>query len=478
MSTNSKETTYNEDLLYGQKKHEYGTYSFLKVPPESNTSTITITAGGGSDLIFMLPTRTAYSLSKSILNFISTPVAASTGTFNWQWVHTVPFFQRVSVYTTGGRMIMDSDNMANRVCVELPLRTPINKLLNNDCPYVTTAGTNTNVGTAGGIWQGLNVINTATGNAATTASIVNFYGAHADAIPMFKAYTEKRELQQEGDATGGLLQPIVTWQVPLSVFGDILADPRILAFNEQIYVKFQMSPVAKCYFTSASNTNPTSTAGAGTSITLSGINLQLAVCQDRLVAMSIIEAVSTGGGLELLIDYTNSLKLAVSGTTQAFSNTITRAYGPRLKSVLWSVFNNTSGETSNVAYKRNNIAGATYTQAQTFFNSVPLQIQPLIIANGDDNQHLQKLLAGTAYQSSQEFYHDSFFMDYFYDIKKGFNVSTGNADPRELQGVELLSDVVYMLQLTTANVSNTIYVWEKFQRRLTINKSGTFMDGN
>jgi hypothetical protein len=444
----------SKELAYGGHAYEHGTYSFLKVMPESNASSITITAGGGSDLILMIPSRTALSLSKSILDFISTPVAAGSATFNWQWVHTVPFFQRVSVYTTSGRMLMDSDNMANRIAIELPAKTPLQKLLVNDTP---SGGT--------GVWEGLSIINSAIASTATSAFVAP--GLYSDGVSMAKSYTQIRQIVVGGSNTA---TPVVHWQIPMSIFGDILEDPRILAFNEGIYIKFQMSPIQKCYFASASATDPTSSAAAGTSITLSGITLNLAVVQDPKIAQETLAAIASSGGLNLMIDFTNSLKLSTTGTSQNFSNVITRAFGGLIKAVTTSVFS--QPETLNTAYGRNNIAQAIWTQLQTYANSVPLQISPMIASNYDDYKNLQKYIQGTSIQSSSEFNHENFWIDYFY------NKNDIEQDPTAIAGMVIDRDIIYMAQLNAVSATNMIYVFQKYQRRLTIDNRGTFLDGN
>lgn len=446
-------SSVSRDFLYGAKDQLYGTYNFIRIQPESNQSTSTITAGTGQDLVFTMPSRTCFNWQKSIISFTATPTAGGVGNFNWMYVNTIPFFQRVQITTSSGRTIMDCDNIHNKLAVELPIRTPLCKLQNNDIP----------AGAQAGLWQGLHCINTAVGGAA---------GQHADGVSMTKAYTEKKEITV---GTTNAATPVLNWQFPLALFGSILSDPRILAFNEEISIRFSLSQLNKLGFISASATDPTSTPGAlVTSVTLSGISMQLAVVQDRAIADEVLRSISPGGkGLDLLIDYQVSQKLGSTGTQQSISSTITRAYGPRLKSILMTIFQT---EQNQNAYKRNNVAGAIYTQLQTYLNSVPLQVIPLQTSNTaspygyDDYAHLQKLLANSSYQSSAEFYHDTFWVDYFFNHLE--------EDPRSVQGIEILSNIVYMAQLNTVSATNTIYLWMTFQRRLTINSNGTFLDGN
>ena len=263
-------------------------------------------------------------------------------------------FQRASIYTASGRFICDQDNIPFKTAIQLPLITPLNKLMNNP-------PTSSGAVTPAEPWTGLSVT-----NALTTAVTAEVYAAHADAVATKKNYTEKKELVGGGSATA---TPVVLYQFSLNIFGDLFADPRILAFNEQIFIKFQMAPVSGIYYNVTALSSAVTGASAGTSMALTGILLQLAVVQDKMIADKILSAIAGPTGLSLLVDYTNSLKLATSGTAQAFSNTITRAYGTRLKSVLWSIF--ASGGAANTVYVRNNISDAIITQAQTYLNSVP-----------------------------------------------------------------------------------------------------------
>ena len=102
----------------------------------------------------------------------------------------------------------------------------------------------------------------------------------------------------------------------------------------------------------------------------------------------------------------------------------------------------------------------------------------MVTANNDDYLNMQKLLDGTCYQSLQEYKHDWFFMDYFYNISKNSNTYVGIRDPRDISGVDLLSDIVYMIQTTSVSATNVIYVFQTFQRHLVINNKGVFLDGN
>ncbi len=446
---------HSKELAYGAKKFIYPTFTFLKLNPDSNANTQTISASGGANTSFTLPVQTCFSFPKSIMSFTSTPAGGTH--FNMQWIHTVPFFSRVTITTSTGRILMDRDSINFALVLELPMRTPITRLLNNS--LVSAASVE--------VWQGLRIT-----NGLTSSVAVNSYGLHSDGVAITKNYTEKCELVGGADTTA---TPVLSWSFPLTVFGDLLADERILAFNDQITLNFQMAPVAQTYYNITALADPTTGAAAGTSMVLSNILIQLAVVQDKEIVKTVLQSIQSKSGLNLLISYTNTVRLATSGTTQSFSNTITRQNGPRLKSISFSAFATDGG--ANMVYSRTNVGKTRPSQAQTFLNSVPLQTYPMVTASNDDYNNMVPILADSSTQSLTEYRQDWWFADTFYNKYKELGYGMGVENPQNLVGIEIISNIMYNITLTTTG-TNQFYIFQTFQRHLNISIDGTFLDGN
>lgn len=433
-----------EQIQYGSKNCLNPTLDFTKILPLQNTSSSTVSSNSGSQITFQLPARTVYNLRNSIFRCTLTPGAPGAGVFNWIYARSVGFIQNITIMTASSmKRIMDKDFMYRCIDMELPLKTSFQNLITNDVPA-----------TSSDTWGGL----------YTTM----LTGDRADNTTKFKV-SEADYFIVGGDNTA---TPVVNYQFPLSVFGDICDDPRLLAFNEQLFITITLAPIGVLGFEAASASDPSSSPGPLTaSAALSNIELHLAYCMDASISNMILEQINREEGIQMYFDYSyvSRTSLAIS-SSQAINFSLLNGNGKRIKKVQLALYNTT--ESSNTVFNRSNIAANSYSRLQTSIDTRQLQNFPMVCGAAelnDDYKNLRPLLKNhSCIQSQDEFQYNSFWLDVFYDIN--------NKDPRMYAGLPVEASIQYQALFTSASTAKVAYVISTYQRTLKINRNGVFID--
>lgn len=430
-------------LKYGESSYEDLTYQFFNVNPDNGTNSVTINSSQGQEIVHTIPALSVFNPSKSFLEFTSTPEATASS-YNYQHVNTIPFFQRIDVKTVSGQPFQYNDNLANKLAVELPIKTTKDELRGND-----------EVSGGAGIWEGLSST-----NGTITSTQPNQFGKHPDAVATNKNYTEKKDL-----VVGGLntATPIVKWRIPLRLFGDFLACDRAVCFAEPVQITLLTSPITKCYFLATSAIDPTSGTGAGTSVALSAIKMDIAYVEDDFGQATKIRNKMLASGLSLLVENTVTTSVSLSGTTQNYTYNLSSAQGKRIRYMKFAAFQT---QTTNKAYFRNNQSQAIYTALRTYMGGKYRQQSPMTISNFDDYLHMKNIIKTSCYQSTGEFYHDPVFIDAWCD----HNVK----DPTKSLGFPLQGNGndTYMIEATTVSATNVFNFFATYERRLAITREG------
>jgi hypothetical protein len=281
-----------------------------------------------------------------------------------------------------------------------------------------------------------------------------------------------------GTANTGFLIDV---KIPLSQFKEtILGVDHDLWFNgNQLTIQLIFNRLSNFRWLSTNATNPSVGAAAfvavdpgNTANICSVVNpyIWMAVEQNKDIQDLIVKRCQSKEGLAFKIPwlYSQSQLIGAGGNNpQVFWNA---SQGSHVMRNYWSVYP-TSPATPNLVYDKNNLSGAKITQFQTFINSIAIQQQPLVPANGDDFLYNRNPLRTSDIQSLSEFlYNWSYIEDFTSAEKRKLGKYLWPEVPEDnlIDGLPLGSEQMqYMIQSTSA-VNLTNYFFTVFLREVRI----------
>jgi hypothetical protein len=327
--------------------------------------------------------------------------------------------------------------------------------------YASGAGPNNT------FYEGLAPNNTAAG--AITTRLDNTAGAR---------YTEAKYIIAGAGANTGFLIDV---KIPLSQFKDtILGIDHDLYFNgNQLTIQLIFNRLSNFAWLGTSGTNPTTGAAAAVAVdpgnaanicAIVNPYIWMAVEQNKDIQEIIIKKCQSKEGLSFKVPWLYCQSQAIGGggnNPQVFWNA---SQGSHVKKNYWSVYPTTPA-TPNLIYDKSNLGGAKISQFQTFVNSIAVQQQPLIPANGDDFLYRRDQLRGSEIQSLNEFLYNWSYIEDFTAIDKKKLMQYLWPDVPEdnlIDGLPMGADQIqYMIQSTSlSNLTN--YFFTVFQREVRI----------
>ena len=160
--------------------------------------------------------------------------------------------------------------------------------------------------------------------------------------------------------------------------------------NVDMFLRLTLAPGAKVCWCGTSANDPSVGAAATTAPANMGngdpgvtgyyirnLTLFLAVEQNEVISDSVRAKFNSPGGITLQMPYVVAQKYSSNALNVNFQYSFSASNGKKLRSILWSVWNNTATEYYNTAYDCANWSGARITSYNTFLDSNPLQQYPL-----------------------------------------------------------------------------------------------------
>ena len=398
----------SNELNYAPKIVSEGRYEYTRLFPMSGSQSTTITAAGGSEVVFEIPPTKVFNFSKSWFQFsmaISNDDAVA-GKYAWLWADFISMFRSIQVYTRGGLEMLNLNdaNLFSKMVMK------INKpLVETQCGYGSTPTT-----------VAQNYVPCHSNNSPNAITV------RYNNNPPDKVGTEPVYLLRGTQVVKKKLSVTATATIYFKdLFETILSLNRDLLFNETILLRFVFAPISNITFLGSDAANPTTGAAFNVGdvpITVDGMEVHLAIQRSLDIINSLQAKVASPEGMSVLIDYVynNSVTLAASN-----NNTVTlrinRANGIILKRIYHSVFDtalNVTGTAYWGPYGNSNLAGAPATTVISFYcnlNNNRLNPYDYTCANFDDYRAIKHILDGSSIMSPNIYYFNWCWVQDFYD---------------------------------------------------------------
>jgi hypothetical protein len=445
----------SNQLDYQKYQYSYPSYKLSKLLPLSGSTSQTITASGGQEVLFELPAK-IMNLSRGYLSFDFDPSEGGNGKFNYIPCDTISPIRQIQLYTRGGLYLCDLNEVANYIKVVLKPETKIEDYLKFDRCTAAAAS-------ASGHFQGLTPCNAVAAIPPTT-----ILRSNNTAIDV--SFLEPRYQLVGADNSG----PNVNFRIPLYILKNtIFAIDKDLLFDEVLVMRIVFQANNKIHWFASAANDPAGGATAPTGNTLlNNIQLMIPIETNNDIIQGIREKKNSSEGLSILLPYVYTSRFVSSASTsQNVSLRYNRGHGLRLLKIYHSVFNGT--ETINNIYDHTNVAAAKVSSFYTMLDNNRMQEFNISPSLNEDYLLLNDKLRGSVVMSSSMYNYNWFWLDDF----------TGTISPLEepkqpedesnfIQGLDLNTERKWDIVMTTANSGFNHYTFSITQKLLTISNNG------
>jgi hypothetical protein len=420
--------------------------------------------GGGNVSTFELPVN-VYNYGRSYINYMSAiPVVA--GRFIHAFVDGIPHIQRIRLFNSGQKEIARIDDFHKYSNMIFRREIPFDKMMTFDRVLNNVIDVS-NFNDEGWIC-GLVPNNTLPVLFAAGPPIVQ-PGDGLRYEPNFllkNAYLEPKVCI----VTDAQAEPsFLNWRIPLShIMNTILAiDKDLYLGSEVLYLEITWNASTKCYCTSTDG-NYTGVAAAAADVTLSNLELWMAVEKDeekRQQAMAFMKS-----GQPITIPYVYAFKQNLNtGASQTVSVKYSRGNGSHLKALYYAAYNNV--ETSNLTYDKDNQNDIKISEFYVEVNGYRTAPNNFDTSKGQDYLVQQQSLKGSCILTSENYY-------YYNTFKLDFNDKTSLDLPpiapfdNLIDGVSLASEVKVDFYTTTAANPLNHYIYAVTTKQLKLSEIG------
>jgi hypothetical protein len=404
------ETIVSKELDYRPLSVNEPFYSYTRIFPQSGSTTTTINAGG-NDTIFELPPTKAYNLAKSWFEFQLTIPGVNNESL-LVFADFIPYFRQIQVYTRGGLFLMD----LNDAHLQSKMTMKINKKLTDTLNSYIKRSDDTTIQT---------YIPCYASNAFKNDPLATRYsGSDAD-----KNFTEPAYFVITNIGVANLTLNVTIyfkeiWDTILSIDHDII-------FNETILVRFVWNSMTNIGCSSDNNGDSHSFVNP---ITVRQMELHLAIEENLSITSGLLSKIASPEGFSLIIPYTYSNSISLTGTSNTVTLRINRANGLTLDKIYHSVFDAYDPAFPNYGvYDNNNTNAAKVQSFYTNLNNQKMNQYDFSINNEDDYKVLRPILLDSTIQTSNIYYYNWTWVQLF---RQGTIMPQYNSD-NIIQGIDL-----------------------------------------
>ena len=492
----------SSQLDYSKVLSSHPTYALSRILPLSGSQDTTITAAGGNETIFEIPSK-VYNFSRSRLDFTLNIPRSNAGGDNFTYVFkdAIGPIRQMQLYTRAGLYLCDIPYFNNYTKIARKPFTSLKDFLDLDILYSggsLPGGKNSSVGS---FLQRNNLINTEAGNSQATVTNANLKTPsklnrrHDNSIASI-SYTEPQYFESSA-IDGANANLFFNVSIPFKEIKNcLLALDKDLYFGGEVLIlRIVWDSTNKVVFNAVLNganggTQPATAPAqypAAVNLEVKSMTLYMAIEKDPAIVTDIINATATDQGLSVLSDYIFSYKFNIGPTNNpSITLRFNRGHGRKLKFVLAAPF---FTETLNTMYDHSNVGisgaagaltgdGYTYgtkiTSFYTLLNNNRLQEFDLVTANGDDYKYLQNHIKDSVLQNGNIYSYNWVWIENFCG-EKTIDVHP-NLDCGLPLDIEQKWDIYYTCP-NIAGVAPTLnhYLFGIVQRLLRINKDGITM---
>lgn len=323
---------YSGELLYKPIPIVHPTYEYTKIYPQTNVSTLSVT-NGGDETIFEIPSK-VFNLSKSVLSFTMTPIAANT--LKTQiFAEGTPHLRSIQLYNRAGLFLCNINSL--------------NKYMGSVTRYITDHSyfkTFDEVGEDN--LNGYMDVLTKTNSASP--------GGYSDHLDMTSSDINNEPIYFIASANAGANSPVIKYQIPLGRIKDSIFGLDIdQCFNEVVYMRLIWEGASQIGFTST------------TVATLTGVNsfaeyritnqyLYLAgEVNDEIINHIVNVKIKEGLTYQVPYLYTNKLVKQQTDTSQSLSIRLNRSHGIKVTRIYFVPF--VGAEAINTTLNHSNTFG-------------------------------------------------------------------------------------------------------------------------
>lgn len=194
----------------------------------------------------------------------------------------------------------------------------------------------------------------------------------------------------------------------------------------------------------------------------------LAVVKDPIIS-GAVKAQVRSQGMKLLIPYPirKKVPLAIAGENTAQMD-ISSALGKNLLRV-WSTVCLSTSELGYRLAHNVNVGGLHYKYLQSSLNGDQLQDSAMSVAGAEDYLFLRRTLDKSVIQQPQQYYRNAFWVDDWTGVKSVEFKDVNDVDC----GIALSAEpLLYQVKVTTATVTNNLYMFAIVQKVLSIGPEG------
>ena len=423
-----------------------------RVLPTSGAAAGSITLDAGAhETIFEIPVK-YMNLSKSTLCF-DMAVAGPAANAPYLQVDGLTPISQLQFYNAGGIMLCDLSDVDVYTRVVTKPETKLEEFLN----YPKFKELDNTTGT---VYPSSRLL----GRCNATTLAVRPDGTNHDLD-----YTECAYVCG-GEATGGFT---IQCKIPLGQIKNTIFDiDKDIYFNEIMQLRIVWSTKARVGWEGTSETDPSDGAAAlSSALTLSNIELFLAIEQNQGVINTIAALVSSGQ-YSLIVPWTRTNKTAYTGGAQNVINRYDRSHGIRLSKIYHTVYNASAGK--NLVHNNSNVSAAVTSNFYTMLDSERLQEFNVDCSKAQDYMLLQERIAGSVIQDPNMYSYNWFWLDDFSDYLSPSDLPIYPPENNLLRGLSLEEQRKWEFVATMATTGDqlTHYTFAVFQRILSVSSSG------
>lgn len=473
----SVEQLVSNQLDYSQKVYNHPSPLYVKIAPQSGSSTITLTPTSVyGPVSFNIPAKVV-NLARSYITFDLTLTGQAAKICMLQG-NLCSFLNRAVLSTVGSNVILaDVSNVGNYCEAVAPIATSQSEFLSKGSALATLY--ERGAGTAAALITNATRVpledigvsyDAATNN---TGSLWTTGGAVVDSqpAPLVQNIITPRYLYNPTTTANGTAAnntQYVSVRLPLSAFKytAMAIDKDMYFAGESLNLDLYFEAGNKWgFFTdSAAVTGTITTLDTNVLAANNVSNLNFYACCEQNVAItsSIIEKVnSTGITMPIPVVYNSKQNIAAGA--QSINLNINKAYGNKLLAILWAPYNTAE---SNETAKAHTIYPITGTSYQTLLNQVPILTNNKIdVSKGEHWLYNKEYLKDSAITCLPAFNQQFVHIDNF----TGMSMSELAKNTTVYNGVDLASEnQQWQLSIDSSTAQLNHYIFWITQKQLTI----------
>ena len=429
---------------------------------------VTLDSGSTREFQFELPNK-VYNLHNSTLDF-KMSIADTSGLIHR--VHTLgqAAINSISIYTREGTYLCDMPNFDKFSRAVTPYVTKLDDLQQH--AHSRGAATQAAADTQSKGYNSFksNALASATPGVALGANSTRISAAGAVEAPEDSITGLTHFVQGTVGNGAGAGDVYFNYSIPLSeIHHSLCSVDRVMYFGQSLMCRVRFNSTKELGFDGSSATVLSDDLAPLTAaVNVTKVRIYLAVETNRRITEGLVQRVQSQG-LQVIMPYTYAYKYSsTASTNSSVQQRLNAGFGQRLLHAVHANFNpiSTNGDLTKDISNKGDVKMVSY---QTQLDNENLQEFVPLCAQSEDYELHRQLLDGSCVQSVDAYKANHIIVDSW---RKGRMCDWKSMDGNEIDGLELTSERIWNINMTTPSVALDQYSWFVVQRTLSINPSG------